>query len=522
MTGGNTRKMPVSTVAYVAVQTQSGSTQPGPLVCLQRPSKAQACFLVPVIQRLISLVVLNVTGFVFGTPLWPQAVPLASQNLTMKEAALKAIAVSPELRGAEAQQVLKEGAWVLGVRAFLPKLSLSASEQDRLSTVGADSFNKTYTLSLQQLLWDGGRLAASRGLEKAELNLNRLDLRRKISEIGESAINLYRTIIYKEAALQIKANTLKALELHNSILEEEVRRGVALQSDLEEAALSLEDARLTEQSLRLDLETARLNLSLLLGLEAVPPLSDRIDINRPTVLPRPMPEALLDQLRAAVLEVHPELVRQRFALQKMQVQLRSAERSWWPTLRLSGEVSLVGDRYPLSRYNYSLGLSLDFASPFLSGSVGGKAGWEGPTERTAMLQSSAEPVPDPASSLSKESLRAMLVLEDDRHTLLVKQIEQQTKGLVMACLMAEDRRCVTQKQAELAQKKIALLEVKHSLGQATTLELMRARIEYAGQETAVVEAAVGLLQAERELEKIVDIAPGELGPFITNLQGRLP
>jgi len=440
----------------------------------------------------------------------------------MKGAAEQAVAVSPDLRGLEAQQIVKEGAWALGFRAFLPKLSLSASENDRLSTMGADSFSKTYTLSVQQLLWDGGRLLASRNLEKAELNLSRMDLRRKASEIGESAINLYRTIMYKEAVLEIKRATLTALELQNSILEEEVRRGLALQTDLDEASLSLEDARLNAESLYLDLETARLDLALLLGLENIPPLADHIDTNRSALIKRPFGEGLVSRLGQLAAEVHPDLVRERSAIQKLQVQVQSAERAWWPNLKLSGDLSLLGDRYPLSRYSYSLGLSLEFSGPFLSGSVGGKAGWEDSTDRTALVQSSAEPLPDPGSALSKASLQAMLVMEQERYALLLKQVAQQTKRLVTACLAAEDRRLLAVKQADLARKKLGLLEVKHSLGQATTLEVMKARIDCSSQETAVVEAAVRLLQAERALETFLDLAPGELGNFIQNVQGRLP
>lgn len=469
----------------------------------------------------LSVMVSILAGIVFIESLWPQAEPALSKALTMKGAAEQAVAVSPDLRGLEAQQVLKEGSWILGFRAFLPKLSLSASENDRLSTIGADSFTKTYTLSIQQMLWDGGRLSASRNLEKAELNLSRMELRRKASEIGESAINLYRTIIYKEAVLEIKGANRKALELQNSILEEEVRRGLALQTDLDEASLSLEDARLNEESLQLDLETARLDLGSLLGLQKLPPLADRIDTDRAAVIRRPLRDALVSQLSQLAAEVHPDLIQERSAIQKLQVQLQGAERAWWPTLKLSGDISVLGDRYPLSRYNYSLGLSLEFSGPFLSGSVGGKAGWEGTTDRTALVQSSAEPIPDPGSALSKNSLQAMLVMEQERYALLLKQIEQQTKRLVMACLTAEDRRLLALKQAELAQKKLGLLEIKHSLGQATTLEVMKARIDCSSQETAVVEAAVSLLQAERELEKHLDLAPGELGNFIQNVQGRL-
>jgi len=452
-------------------------------------------------------------GFVIVESLW-------SQGLTMKDAANLAIEVSPELREAYAQQILKEGAWVVGIRAFLPKLNLSASENDRLSTIGSDSFTKTYTIGIQQLIWDGGRLGANRSIEKAELDLHRVELRRKVGEVGEAAINLYRTIINKEAVFRIKQDNLTALELQYTILEEEYRRGLALQTDLDEAAISIEDSRLNLESLRLELEVARNEFTVLLSLPATPELSDSIDTTRSTLIPRSYEDGLLSQLAQYVLTVHPDLIRQRMAIEKLQVQLQNAHRSWWPTLKLTGDFSVLGDRYPLSRYSYSVGLSMEFSGPLLSGSIGGKAGWEGSTDRTALLQSSTEPIPDPASVFSEESLKAMFSLEQERYHLLLKKIEQQTKKLLQSCIAADDRRLIASRQRALAQKKLSLLETRHSLGQATTLDVMKARIELSSNEIALVEAAVALLEAERALERHLDLESGSLEEFLKSIQGK--
>jgi len=443
-------------------------------------------------------------------------------KLSMKEAAERAAAVSPELRGTEAQQVLREGSWALGFRAFLPKLSISASEDDRLSQVGTDSFTKSYTLSIQQLVWDGGRLAASRNIEKAELNLARLALKRKTAEIGESVINLYRTIIYNQALLEIKEANLKSLEMQYSILREEVSRGLALESDLQEAELSLESNRLDTRKLQMDMETAQMELADALGLAKLPSLSDRIDTEYAAAVKPSDLNNLVSFVGQIALQVHPDLISERFAIQKMQVQLQSASRAWWPTFKLSGDVSVLGDRYPLSRYNYSLGLVMEFSSPLISGSLGARAGKEGPYDTTGRLQSSLEPIPDPASSLSKQSLEAMLSLEQEKYQLQLKQIERETQRLLHSCVMAEERRLLARKQVELSRKRYELQEIKHSLGQATMLDVMKAQNELAQVETALVEAAVNLLQTERKLEQFLDLSPGELGTFLQHLQGVQP
>ena len=51
------------------------------------------------------------------------------------------------------------------------------------------------------------------------------------------------------------------------------------------------------------------------------------------------------------------------------------------------------------------------------------------------------------------------------------------------------------------------------------LDVMKAQNELAQVETALVEAAVNLLQTERKLEQFLDLSPGELGTFLQHLQG---
>jgi hypothetical protein len=45
---------------------------------------------------------------------------------------------------------------------------------------------------------------------------------------------------------------------------------------------------------------------------------------------------------------------------------------------------------------------------------------------------------------------------------------------------------------------------------------MEARIDYTKSGIAAVEAASALLEAERELEKFLDLRPGELNSFTVN------
>jgi outer membrane protein TolC len=72
--------------------------------------------------------------------------------------------------------------------------------------------------------------------------------------------------------------------------------------------------------------------------------------------------------------------------------------------------------------------------------------------------------------------------------------------------------------AVLAAERYRIAQIKRDMGLITRVELMEERIECTKYEIAAVEAAAVLLEAERELEKLMDLGPGELENFAALFQ----
>jgi outer membrane protein TolC len=202
------------------------------------------------------------------------------RTLTFAEAAELAVASSAELKHARSSQVLTEKAWNWGLRSYFPYFNLIISENDRLQQLGSDSFIKNYGINIDQLLWDGGRTRMSRNIEKMELNLSSSKRDRMALEIAESAIGAYRNILSSRSILEIKKSSLTVLEEQRRILNEEVRLGLALPLDLANADINLADAKIGIYSLQLDLREMERQFAELLGLEALPILTEKVDIYR--------------------------------------------------------------------------------------------------------------------------------------------------------------------------------------------------------------------------------------------------
>jgi outer membrane protein TolC len=429
------------------------------------------------------------------------------RSLTFAEAADLAVACSADLRHAYASRGIRERAWTLGLRAYFPRLSLNASENDRLQQIGQDSFLKNYTINVDQLLWDGGKISMSRKLERMELELSYSRLGRMAVAVADSALTAYRNVLSSRAVLSIKEESLRALAEQRRILDEEAALGLALQVDLARADLSIAGTKLELVSLQSELAEMELQFAELLGLEALPVLEEKVDVHRSVLLP---PAAAA---RALAEERSPDLAEARFGIAQKEGELQFASRSWIPSFRLTGGFGLSGQKYPLNRHNWSLGLSIEFASPWFQNTVGAQAGWEPPYDKSAMLQNSFSPLPDPAKGLTRHQAALALGLEREKYKLAFERTGRAAIRAVEKCSLADQKRRLAVEAVSLAAERRRLEELRLDLGQITRIDLMEIIIEYSRQETAAVEAAVSLLEAERELERLMDLKPGELAAF---------
>jgi outer membrane protein TolC len=160
-----------------------------------------------------------------------------------------------------------------------------------------------------------------------------------------------------------------------------------------------------------------------------------------------------------------------------------------------------------------VGINIEFSSPWFQNTLGATAGWEPPYDRSARLQNSLSPLPDPAGGLGKRQAELALSLEKTAYDLTFERIGRAALLAVERCGLADRKRRLAVESLALAAERYRLEEIRRGLGQITRIDLMESRLEYAQKEIAAVEAAAALLEAERELERLMDLRPGELADF---------
>jgi outer membrane protein TolC len=426
------------------------------------------------------------------------------EAIGFEEAGRLAVSASLELKNAKAQMALKEGAWMLGFRSFLPQVSIQASEDERLSLISADSFSKTYTLAMEQLLFDGGRTSASRTIERAELTMMGDKIKRSQDEVMEGALSAYRQILSSYMVVDIKKDTLASLKEQRRIIAEELKLGLVIPLDLAQADITVRETEMELEFLFLQITQQEKQFAVFLGLDDMPELSERIDIYRSS----PVPDA--ETVRRYALSRNPDLKSMKLSITQREVEVKFASRSWIPTVKASGNYALTGQRYPLTRQSWSFGLSLQFASPWFNAAGGGTTGWEPPYDRTARAQTSFTPLPDPAAGLSSKQSILALTAEQENYRRALEQLERQAALETAKLDLAEQKRVTAVEALKIGAEKYRLNEVLLSLGRITRIELMEKRLEYAEKEVEAAAAAAAMLEAERSLERLIDFPPGAL------------
>jgi len=432
------------------------------------------------------------------------AIPERIIALNFNEAGRLAVENSFELRNEIAALGLREGIWRWGIRAYIPRIGLMISQEDRLSITGPDSFLKNYSINIDQLVWDGGRLSLSRRIERAELELANRRLVYMASEIAETAVSAYREILYGRMILEIHNNSLASLREQFRIMELELDLGLVRPGDLSQAEITVAMYELDIISKKMDLEHSERMFSNMLGLDILPLLLEEIDIYGSPELPD------LDLAISIAEARNPDLEILRYSIARREAEVRAVSYSWLPTIRFNGSIGISGRQFPLSRYNWSFGINIDFSTPWLSGTLGVNTGGDPPFDRNARYNQSLNPLPDPARSYSSQSAALALAEEQYFYERSVWEMHSSIERLLISIRLFDRRRVLSIEVMELEKEKYELSELKLTLGEITRIDLMELRLECARKEAAVVEAAVVLLQAIRELERILDMDYGEI------------
>ncbi len=308
----------------------------------------------------------------YGTPapgLESVKVPGIPASITLKEAIAIAAARSPALTSARADVGVAKAQARLAQSGLLPNLSASASSgrsygQNRTTGTGTAGPYTSNSLSatLQQLIFDGGRVSASiRAAKDNETAFSDL-YRRELQTVAFNVANAYYAALTAQSTTEVAVQTVKLNQVQEDLVTAQVRAGAAARTDIATAQLPTAQARVAlvrAQGAELSAYAALANV---LGLDAnvdVKPIDDTT-LTDPAASASTVAIPTYQQAIARALLQRPDYDASEQSVAAARASLRAARLGIFPTL--SGSASdgtnstdLAGGTY---RTSGSLGVNL--------------------------------------------------------------------------------------------------------------------------------------------------------------------
>jgi outer membrane protein TolC len=435
----------------------------------------------------------------------------AGPGLSLEQAQARAIAVSTELAILRLRMRERARAWALGAREFLPRFSLEVDDSEIIAIGGPDTRTGSLSVSVEQPVFDGGRAVLRRALSRAELLLDQRAYADREDALADEVRGLYwQALVQKEKlAIQEEARDIAARQVE--IARTERRIGAIREIDLVETELEQARAELRVGQTRAALEESLdlLRERLRLGQGEPLALSGAIDAGYDGLSLPVDPGVLAAAARAGNASVKRKELEARRALEA----LRASRTEFVPRISVGLTVSISGSRLPLQEPSVTGEIVVDFPSRAfpLSTRVSTGRAWPGRASRASRTGAAfLEDLGGWIERAEAELARQESLMEKEQ---AVETLLAQVRRALSAYGQARSAASLQRRAVTLADSRAAILGRQLELGEATRVDYMEALAQRAREAGNLLEEVRAVLEAEREIEKLLGVRAGELAPM---------
>jgi len=280
----------------------------------------------------------------------PSATPMA---LTLAQAEDIALASSPALAFARGQLEQSQAGIGISRAAGLPDITGAAATSRSKSVSAGGSFApglpaspptttlntaKSASLTLRQLIVDGGRVHEAVESSRFSTDAARLNLQRQIQNVEFNVAQSYYAALQARHQLQVARDSLNLAQVQERLVDAQYKAGVASKADLLTAQLPVAQAQLAVAQA---VNGEQTQLALMLDTMGLP-AQTVVTITDETAAPAALP-ALADVLNVANAQ-RPDLLAAVASSDAAGAGLRSARLGLFPTISGTGSTSTTNNR----------------------------------------------------------------------------------------------------------------------------------------------------------------------------------
>jgi outer membrane protein TolC len=317
-----------------------------------------------------------VPGVNAGTP--PSDAPA---TISLQQAIAIGFARNPLLAIARGDVDVQAAAVRLDQAGLLPSFSGSSAvtySHDQLGTVTtggttaatAATFGVTHNisadfgLSLAQLIYDGGKIAASVNAARSSETATVDNYRRELQTVAYDVANAYYAYLGAQRLTQVDLEIVREDVVQENLVRAQVRAGTSAQADIATTELPTAQARLAvvrAQGAELSAEATFVNAMGLDANDKVQPVDDAPVFTNTQVSSVPIPT--YDVAIARALALRPDYDAAVRTIQSEQYSLKAAKLGLFPTLSASATASDASEGLNAGAFRNSQQLGLSLSLP---------------------------------------------------------------------------------------------------------------------------------------------------------------
>ena len=428
-----------------------------------------------------------------------------------EEAADFALANSPSFVYEQANTSLAVKMARYSIESFLPSFNVSWSDNKTAGFYSVDSASKTFSISVNQNIFDGGKRKLSYDMNVSSRFYNYQTYLKKEKDFRSSIISQYYDCITTQKMLEIKKDLENVTQEQLKILKTEYELGRALENDYLEYLISYRKIQNERSQYEREYRTKLRKLKIALSLE--PDVELFLDggvfseISNDFVL-----EDYLDFLWNRFKAVSPEYQQLYINLQYAKKQYQYTMRQYIPEISVEADLGFSGTKYPLSSPSYNIKINCSFSNfaPFPL-NYGGGLGLDS-KGRLAHVKNNAsvslQAQPNYFNSLKSQQISINQQEEERKNSenayydSLFDSISQYDDYIASVLIYNET--------IKIQERRLVISQEQMKSGMLSRIDYLEELIDLASQKIELINSQNNLLAVERSLEIMLDIPFGGL------------
>lgn len=382
----------------------------------------------------------------------------------------------------------------LSLRDFLPAISVGYAQDDAVAYFAPDSHLKELSVGINQLLYAGGARIYERRNLAASLHIRERMIAEMEKDLRLEVVNRFVEILKLGLQIQILEESLAMAWEQVGIAAEEVKLGEITRLDYIDIELAVQDLEIELSTLEQEETRLKFELKELLDVSSNNSLelSGRINPDFRGMLPNREAQYFVE----CALENNLDLKKQQAEITGLGNRVKQARCSWLPRMSTQLELSVSGQRFPLTEPGFSVGINLDFSAPLVPFHSELTAGSGGREERLLGLSSTVDigenlmgwQTPRIARIALRKAEGAMATDCRALEFSILQQLEG--RSFLLDALRVADKRL------ELQTQRLAIEALMLEIGEITRLEYLESGIDLARQRIDQLTRIVSLFQME--------------------------